>query len=421
MIDLKLLRNKTEEVQAALATRGASGSLQPLLDADSGRRAFIHNLEMLRAEQNKASPLIAQKKRLGEDASDLLGKMKLLSDEISLLEVRVKLADALIDDLLLNIPNLPDPRVPVGRDESENRLEREWGVPGAFGFTPRDHVDLGEALGILDFEGGARLAGSRFCVLRGAGAQLERAVLNFMLDTHTRGHGYTELQTPLIVNSASMQATGQLPKFAEDLFKVEGTDYWLIPTAEVPVTNLHRDEIIAGDRLPLSYTAGTPCWRSEAGSYGKDTRGMIRQHQFNKVELVKFCTPETSDEEHEKLTAHAEAILQKLELPYRVMTLCTGDMGFAARKTYDLEVWLPGQNAYREISSCSNFGDFQARRGNIRFKRDKKPEFIHTLNGSGLAVGRTVVAILENYQDEDGRIRVPGALRSYMGGAEYIG
>jgi seryl-tRNA synthetase len=329
-------------------------------------------------------------------------------------------ADEALNELLLGIPNLPDASLPVGRDESANRLEREWGTPPVFDFEVKDHVELGEGLGIVDFERAAKIAGARFALLRGLGARLERALINFMLDVHTGEHGYTEVLPPFMANSDSLRGTGQLPKFAEDLFHLEGTDYFLIPTAEVPVTNIHRDEILDGGQLPLYYTAFTPCFRSEAGSYGKDTRGMIRQHQFNKVELVKFVCPEDSWDELEKLTANAEAILQKLGLAYRVMTLSTGDLGFSAAKTYDIEVWLPAQNAYREISSCSNFTDYQARRAGIRFKRDKKPEYVHTLNGSGLAVGRTIVALLENYQQADGSVIIPEVLRPYMGGVERI-
>jgi len=421
MFDIKLIRENPDLVREAMRNRGAKVDIDSIIDIDAGRRRLIHTMEQLRAEQNKASGEIAKKKKAGEDATHLLAAMKDISDKIKDLDESARHADEEMNALLLAIPNVPLPAVPVGPNEEHNRLERQWGTPRVFDFEVKDHVALGEALGILDFETGAKIAGARFNLLKAAGAQLERALINFMLDVHTREHGYTEVLPPFLVNSASMQGTGQLPKFAEDLFKIENTDLWLIPTAEVPVTNVHRDEILPGETLPRCYAAYTPCFRSEAGSYGKDTRGMIRQHQFNKVELVKFTTPESSDEELDKLTQNAEAILQKLGLPYQVLTLCTGDMGFASAKTYDIEVWLPGQNAYREISSCSCFTDFQARRANIRFRRDKKPEFVHTINGSGLAVGRTLVAILENYQEADGSITVPEVLRPYLGGTERIG
>ena len=323
---------------------------------------------------------------------------------------------------LLTVPNLPAADVPVGRSEEDNVVVRTWGEPQSYPFVPKPHWEIGEALGILDFERGAKLTGARFTLYRGAGARLERALINFMLDLHTEKHNYVEMLPPFMVNRESMTGTGQLPKFEDDLFRIEGMDYFLIPTAEVPVTNIHRGEILKGADLPVCYTAYTPCFRKEAGSYGKDTRGLIRQHQFNKVELVKFVRPADSYNELEKLVADAEEVLQLLELPYRTMKLCTGDIGFSAAMTYDLEVWLPGQNTYREISSCSNFEDFQARRASIRFREDEKskPEFVHTLNGSGLAVGRTLVAILENYQQEDGTVMIPSALRPYMGGLENI-
>ncbi|HOE67270.1 MAG TPA: serine--tRNA ligase [Candidatus Hydrogenedentes bacterium] len=423
MLDIKLLREQPELVKQAYAHRGAAIDIDGMLAADALRRERQYEFEQLRAEQNKASGEIAQLKKAKQDAAGAIAAMKQVSDRIKQLEEQMKQADEEFQARLLLLPNLPDASVPVGRDESANREERRWGAPRAFDFTPLDHVDVGTKLGILDFECAAKLSGARFSLLRGAGALLERALINFFLDTHTREHGYTEVLPPFMVNSDSMQGTGQLPKFSEDLFRIanEGKDLWLIPTAEVPVTNIHRDEILAEDQLPVKYCAYTPCFRSEAGSYGKDTRGMIRQHQFNKVEMVKFTTPESSWDELESLTRNAEAILQKLEIPYRVMTLCTGDMGFSAAKTYDIEVWLPGQNKYREISSCSNFTDFQARRANIRFRRgDKRPEFVHTLNGSGLAVGRTLVAVLENYQQADGSVVVPEALRPYMAGLERI-
>ncbi|MCC6144831.1 MAG: serine--tRNA ligase [Candidatus Hydrogenedentes bacterium] len=421
MLDIKLLRENPEAVRDALAKRGSDYDLDAILAVDQKRRGLVHEMEQLRARQNEASQEIARLKRIKEDATEAIAAMKAVSDEVKALTDQAREAEEELNAALLVLPNLPDTSLPVGRDESANRLERQWGTPPSFSFTPKDHVELGEALGIVDFERGAKIAGARFTLMRGAGARLERALINFMLDVHTGEHGYTEVLPPFMANSASLQGTGQLPKFAEDLFHIEGSDYYLVPTAEVPVTNIHRDEILDDAQLPLYYAAYTPCFRSEAGSYGKDTRGMIRQHQFNKVEMVKFVRPEDSWEELEKLTANAEAILQKLGLAYQVVTLSTGDLGFSSAKTYDIEVWLPGQNAYREISSCSNFTDFQARRAGIRFKRDKKPEFVHTLNGSGLAVGRTLVAILENYQQEDGSVIIPEVLRPYMGGEERIG
>jgi seryl-tRNA synthetase len=420
MFDIRLLREDPEAVRAGLRKRNSAIDLDAVLEVDADRRRLIYEMEQLRAEQNRASEEIGRRKRVKEDASEAIAAMKDIKDRISALEEQVRELDVRLRDFLLTMPNLPDASLPEGADASANRLERQWGERPGFDFEPQDHIALGESLGILDFETGAKLAGARFCLSKGAGAHLERALINFMLDTHTREHGYTEVLPPFMVNSDSMQGTGQLPKFAADLFHVEGTDYWLIPTAEVPVTNIHRDEILEGDRLPVYYVAHTPCFRSEAGSYGKDTRGMIRQHQFNKVELVKFTRPEDSWEELEKLTRNAETILQKLGLAYQVVTLSTGDLGFSSAKTYDIEVWLPGQNAYREISSCSNFLDFQARRANIRFRREKKPEFVHTLNGSGLAVGRTLIAVLENYQQADGSVVIPEVLRPYMGGMERI-
>lgn len=420
MIDIKLYRETPEMIENGLKRRRADIDLSRLKTLDEDRRALIHEVEQLRAEQNRAGQEIARLKREKADASEHIDAMTEIKAKSATIEDKIRVVDDELQELLLVIPNTPDDSVPDGANESDNRVERQVGTPRTFDFEPKDHVVVGEGLGVLDFERAAKIAGSRFAVLRGAGARLERALINFMLDTHTGEHGYTEMLTPFMVNSASMQGTGQLPKFAADLFKLEDTDYWLIPTAEVPVTNLHRDEILSADQLPLSYCAYTPCFRSEAGSYGKDTRGMIRQHQFNKVEMVKFVAPEDSWDELEKLTGNAEAILQKLDLPYQVVTLCSGDLGFSSAKTYDLEVWLPAQNCYREISSCSNFLDFQARRAGIRFKRDKKPEFVHTLNGSGLAVGRTLVAILENYQQADGSVVIPGVLRPYMGGLETI-
>jgi len=420
MFDVKLLRNEPDLVREGLRKRGAAIDLEAILAVDAQRRKLVFDMEQLRAEQNRAGQEIALKKRTNEDASSAIAAMSEIKNRIAAIEEQVRGVDAQMDEFLLTIPNMPDDSLPEGRDSSANRVERQWGVPRKFDFEPKDHVAIGESLGILDFECAAKLTGARFCVSKGPAARLERALINFMLETHTGAHGYTEVLPPFMVNSDSMRGTGQLPKFAADLFHVENTDFWLIPTAEVPVTNIHRDEILEDARLPIHYVAYTPCFRSEAGSYGKDTRGMIRQHQFNKVELVKFCRPEESWNELEALTQNAEWILQLLELPYQVVTLSTGDLGFSSAKTYDIEVWLPGQNAYREISSCSNFLAFQARRANIRFKRDKKPEFVHTLNGSGLAVGRTAIAVLENYQQADGSVVIPEALRPYMGGMERI-
>jgi seryl-tRNA synthetase len=420
MIDIKLLREAPGRVRRALADRRSPLDLEPIIQLDVTRRQLLYEVEQLKAEQNRASEAIARLKKAKQDASATIAEMKAVSDRVKQLDERVKQVDAELEAQLLIVPNIPHESVPVGPDDSANRVERQWGAIPEFDFEPKDHVDVGEGLGILDFGCAAKLSGARFSLSKGPGALLERALINLMLDTHTREHGYTEILPPFLVNSDSMRGTGQLPKFAEDLFQVAGFDLWLVPTAEVPVTNIHRDEILDADRLPIKYCAYTPCFRSEAGSYGKDTRGMIRQHQFNKVELVKFTTPDQSWDELESLTHDAESILRKLGLPYRVVTLATGDLGFTSAKTYDLEVWLPGQNRYREISSCSNFVDFQARRANIRFRRDKKPELAHTLNGSGLAVGRTVVAVLENYQQKDGTVIIPSVLRAYMHGMERL-
>jgi len=420
MIDIKLLRENPDIVRRALENRGNPLDLDEILQFDASRRQLLYDLEQLKAEQNRASEEIARLKKAKQDASATIAAMKSVSEKARQLDEQVKQAEAELEARLLLVPNVPDKTVPVGADDSANRVERHWGTPPEFDFEPKDHVDVGQALGILDFECAAKIAGARFCLSKGPGALLERAIINLMLDTHTRENGYTEILPPFMVNSDSMRGTGQLPKFAADLFRVEGFDLWLIPTAEVPVTNIHRDEILDAERLPIKYVSYTPCFRSEAGSYGKDTRGMIRQHQFNKVELVKFTKPEESWDELEKLTHDAETILQRLGLAYRVVTLSTGDLGFASAKTYDIEVWLPGQGKYREISSCSNFTDFQARRASIRFRRHKKPEFVHTLNGSGVAVGRTVVAVLENYQQKDGSVIVPQALRPYMHGLDRL-
>lgn len=423
MLSREYLRNRSDDYRTSLEQRGASVDLDGVLALDAERRQILQEVESLKGERNNASLEIARLKKEKQDASPVIAAMKSVSDRIRGLDDRLAIVESDLARLELELPNRPLPEVPIGPDESANREERRWGEPRSFEFEPRAHWELGEQLGILDFERAVKLAGARFAVLTGAGALLERALISFMLDTHTRENGYTETWVPLMVNAESLRATGQLPKFEEDLFRIEGEKgYYLISTAEVPVTNLHRDEILDAGSLPISYCAYTPCFRSEAGSYGKDTRGLIRQHQFDKVELVKFCRPQDSAEQHEKLTRHAESILQKLELPYRVMTLSTGDMGFSAAKTYDLEVWLPGQGTYREISSCSNFTDFQARRGAIRYRdpETRKTELVHTLNGSGLAVGRTLVAILENYQQEDGSVVVPPALRPWAGGLERI-
>jgi seryl-tRNA synthetase len=420
MIDLKLLRESPEVVRESLRNRHNPFDLDNVLELDARRRKLQYEVEQLKAEQNKTSEEIAKLKKAKQDASAQIAAMKSVSDNIKSLDEQLKQADADLSAQLMLIPNIPDQSVPIGPDDSANRVERHWGAVPEFSFQPKEHVEIGEGLGILDFERAAKLSGARFSLSKGPGALLERALINLMLDTHTRENGYTEILPPFMVNSDSMRGTGQLPKFAEDLFRIQGFDLWLIPTAEVPVTNIFRDDIVDESMLPISYCAYTPCFRSEAGSYGKDTRGMIRQHQFNKVELVKFTAPEQSWDELERLTNNAESILQKLGLAYRVVTLSTGDMGFSSAKTYDIEVWLPGQNCYREISSCSNFLDFQARRANIRYRGAKKPQFVHTLNGSGLAVGRTLVAVLENYQQEDGSVLVPPALRPYMHGMERI-
>ena len=422
MLEIKYIRNNLPVVEESLKTRNTDVDLKALLSADEKRRAVIQELEKLRHRRNTVSDDIALLKKTGENADEKIADMRTVSARIKALDPERLQYESEIHRILMEIPNIPHESVPVGSDESDNRVVRKVGTPPEFDTPPRAHWEIGKTLGILDFDRAARITGARFPLYFGAGARIERALINFMLDIHTKDHGYKEVLPPFIVNRESMTHTGQLPKFAEDLFKLEGWDYFLVPTAEVPVTNIHHDEIIPEKKLPILYTAHTPCFRSEAGSYGKDTRGLIRQHQFNKVELVQFATPETSYPQLELLLGHAETILQKLALPYRVITLCTGDLGFSAAKTYDIEVWMPAQNTYREISSCSNFEDFQARRGNIRFKRTqgKGTEFVHTLNGSGLAVGRTVAAILENYQQPDGSVRIPTALRPYMDNMERI-
>ncbi|MGE0809553.1 MAG: serine--tRNA ligase [Immundisolibacter sp.] len=421
MLDPQRLRREPDQIAARLAARGFALDLPRLAELEARRKAVQTETEQLQAERNRVSKAVGEAKRLGQDAAPLLAQMTGVGERLAQLEADLKSVQDALDAYCLEIPNLPHESVPPGRSEDDNVEVRRWGEPPAFDFAPRDHVDLGEALGGLDFETATRIAGARFSLLRGPLAALQRALTQFMLDLHTREHGYTEVYVPYLANADSLLGTGQLPKFEEDLFAASD-DYYLIPTAEVPVTNIVRDRIVEAGELPLKLVAHTPCFRREAGSYGKDTRGMIRQHQFEKVELVRLVPPDTSWQAHEELTANAEAVLQKLGLPYRVMALCTGDMGFASAKTYDLEVWLPGQGKYREISSCSNFGDFQARRLKARWRNPAtgKPELLHTLNGSGLAVGRTLVAVLENYQQADGSIVVPDVLRPYLGGLERI-
>jgi seryl-tRNA synthetase len=422
MLDLKFVRANMDLIAQMCKDRGYELDLSRFRSLDERRRSVLTDLEELRHERNRVSDKIAVMKKQGEDSSSLISQMKTVSTRIKELEAKLPEVIDELNNLLLLIPNIPHESVVVGLDPDDNPVIRTWGEIRNFEYTPLPHWEIGEKLNILDFSRAAKIAGSRFSLQSGLGAALERALINFMLDVHTRFHGYMETLPPFLVNSESMTGTGQLPKFREDLFKVEGWDLFLIPTAEVPVTNIHRDEILPFDELPVKYVSYTPCFRSEAGSYGKDTRGLIRQHQFNKVELVKFSCPEDSYGELESLTADAEDILQRLELPYRVVSLCSGDLGFSAAKTYDLEVWLPGQQLYREISSCSNFTDFQARRASIRFRRKggSGTELVHTLNGSGLAVGRTLVAILENYQQADGSVVIPEALRTYMGGLSII-
>ena len=416
MLSREYLREHTDDYREALKKRRAAVELDRFLDLEAERRRTIAQVETLKAQRNSVSQEIAALKKNKQDASAQIESMKTVGDEIRELDARLASIEDELKALELYFPNVPDASVPIGPDESANRVERSWGEKPLFAFTPKAHWDIGEELGILDFERGAKITGARFTVLRGAAARLSRALMNFMLDTHT-SRGYRELLTPFMVNADSMRGTGQLPKFEEDLFKLAGEKaYYLIPTAEVPVTNLYRDEILDGATLTQSFCSYSPCFRAEAGAAGKDTRGLIRQHQFEKVELVKFTTPDRSWEEHEKLTRDAEAILQALKLHYRVVTLSTGDMGFTSAKTYDIEVWLPGQETFREISSCSNFLDFQARRANIRYRTaDKKIAFVHTLNGSGLPLGRTLVAVLEHYQREDGSVEVPEVLQKYMG------
>jgi seryl-tRNA synthetase len=417
MLDLRFVRENSDIVKEALKKRGYNDvSVEELIELDDKRRSNIKRVEELRNRRNTVSKEIGRLKKAGEDITPLQQEMKSVSEEIKRLDEELRDINERIKDYLLNLPNIPHISVPFGKDEEDNVEIRRWGTPKDFDFEPLNHWDIAEALDIVDFQRATKIAGARFSLMKGAGAKLERALINFMLDINT-SKGYKEVFPPLLVNRESMTGTGQLPKFALELFRTVDPELYLIPTAEVPVTNIHRDEILNEKDLPLYYTAYTPCFRREAGSYGKDTRGLIRQHQFNKVELVKFVKPETSYDELESLTRDAEDILQRLGLPYRVVVLCTGDLGFAASKTYDIEVWMPGQGRYREISSCSNFEDYQARRANIRFRREgqKGTEFVHTLNGSGLAIGRTLVAILENYQQKDGSVVIPEVLRPYMG------
>ena len=425
MYDLRHLREHLDLVRTQLGPRGADVAWDDLRKLIEERRTLTSQVEQLRHQLRKGSEEVARLKRENQPADDATAAMKTLGDRIKEMEDGLRAVEARLSDLALRIPNMPHESVPAGTDSTGNVEVRRWGSPPTIPGRPKAHWEIGEALGILDFDRAAKIAGTRFAVLTGLGAKLERALITYMLDLHTITHGYREVLPPVLVNRATMSGTGQLPKFEEDLFRLRDDDLFLIPTAEVPVTNLHREEILDEDALPLRYAAFTPCFRREAGSYGKDTRGLIRQHQFNKVELVTFTKPDASYEELERLTRHAEAVLQGLRLHYRVMTLCTGDLGFSAAKTYDLEVWLPSQGVFREISSCSNFEAFQARRANIRFrsqkaKKDAKTDFVHTLNGSGLAVGRTLVAILENYQQPDGSVLIPDALRPYMGGVERI-
>ena len=422
MLDIRWIRSNVEETKRFLANRNNDMNIDALLSLDAEKRSLLVESEELKAKRNEGSRKVSQARAAGEDAAGLMEEMRLVGERVKTIDARITEIDASLDDLLLRVPNRPHETCPVGKDENDNVEIRKWGEVPMFPFEPKPHWEIGEALGIMDFERGAALAQSRFTVLKGLGAKVERALLNFMLDLHTEKHGYKEIEPPFMVNSATMQGTGQLPKFAEELYKCEGDDLWLIPTAEVPLTNLHAGDILEEDALPLYYTAYTPCFRREAGSYGRDIRGFLRQHQFDKVEMVKLCTPETSYDELEKLTANAEEVLQLLKIPYRVICLSTGDMGFGSSKTYDIEVWLPSQNKYREISSCSNCEDFQARRMNTRYrpKDGGKPRFVHTLNGSGIAIGRTLIAVIENYQQENGSFLVPDVLRPYMSGVTTV-
>jgi seryl-tRNA synthetase len=423
MLDPKLLRNDLDNVTRRLARRSFTLDALKFKALEEERKALQVHTQELQSERNARSKGIGKAKAAGEDIAPLLQEVEGLGEQLKIIEEKLGGIQEQLNDMLMGIPNIPHESVPEGKGEEDNPEVRRWGEPADFDFEVKDHVDLGEQLGLLDFQAAAKIAGSRFCIIQGPLARLQRALTQFMLDTHTRDHGYTEIYVPYLVNADSLRGTGQLPKFGEDLFATGGeSDYYLIPTAEVPVTNLVRGDIIEAAAMPRRFVAHTPCFRSEAGSYGKDTRGMIRQHQFEKVELVQVVRPEDSYAALEQLTGHAETVLQQLELPYRVVVLCTGDIGFSAAKTYDLEVWLPGQQRYREISSCSNFEDFQARRMQARWRNPEtgKPELVHTINGSGLAVGRTLVAVMENYQQADGSIRVPAVLQDYMGGIDVI-
>jgi len=422
MLDIKFLRQNIDFVKTRIAERGQDIDLDAFIRLDGKRRDILQEVEALRNERNAVSKQVGERKKRKEDAQDLISRMGEVSSRIRELEDGLKGTEESLQNLLMTIPNIPHESVVCGTSSEDNPVIRVWGEKPKFEFAPKPHWEIGEDLNILDFARGAKIAGARFTLYRGAGAMLERAIVNFMLDLHITEHRYTEILPPFMANRESMTGTGQLPKFAEDLFKIENQEYYLIPTAEVPVTNIHRDEILDEKILPVYYVAYSPCFRAEAGSYGKDTRGLIRQHQFNKVEMVKFTTPETSYGELEMLTLNAEEVLKRLNIPYRTVSLCTGDLGFSSAKTYDVEAWLPGQETYREISSCSNFEDFQARRASIRFRRTStgKLEFVHTLNGSGLAAGRTLVAVLENYQQADGSVVIPDALRPYMRGMDKI-
>jgi seryl-tRNA synthetase len=422
MLDIKFIRTNPQLVKEALSKRKETVDIDRLLALDEQRRGLLLEAEQLKNKKNTVSQQIPRMKREGQDTGPLLDEMKKVSQQIKDLDERIKGIDDNIYEIMMNIPNIPHSSVPVGQTEDDNVEVRCWGQPTAFDYTPKAHWDIGEDLGILDFSRAAKITGARFTVYKGLGAKLERALISFMLDVHTGDHGYTEILPPYMVHRRSMEGTGQLPKFEDDAFKVSDTEYFLIPTAEVPVTNLYRDEILDGNMLPIKHVAYSACFRAEAGSAGRDTRGLIRQHQFNKVELVKFVKPDTSYDELEKLTNDAERVLQLLGLPYRVSMMCTGDLGFTAAKKYDLEVWMPSYNRYVEISSCSNFEDFQARRANIKFRSSpkEKAQYVHTLNGSGVAIGRTVAAILENYQQEDGSVKIPEKLVPYMGNIEFI-
>jgi seryl-tRNA synthetase len=421
MLDIRLLRDDLEQVKKRMATRGIEIDWGEVLSLDRQRRHVLSRLERLKEQKNRLSGEIGKLKKNGADATELMREVEQLSEEIRGTERPLAEVEARFEQFMLTVPNLPHIDVKVGKNSADNREVRRWGVRPQFDFPARNHWEIGEELDILDFQRAAKLAGARFVIYKGAAARLERALINFMLDLHTREHGYKEIIPPTLVNRAALTGTGNLPKFEEDLFQIQSPEYFLIPTAEVPLTNVHREEVLQREALPIKYTAVTLCFRREAGSYGKDVRGLIRQHQFNKVEMVTLCEPQFSYDELETMVENAEEVLKRLELAYRIVELCTGDMGFASAKTYDIEVWLPGQDTYREISSCSNCEDFQARRAQVRYRKEKgKPNFVHTLNGSGLAVGRTLVAILENYQQKDGSVLIPKALRPYMDGVDSI-